>query len=1047
MRRPPLSSALFLAVLLLCAAVFVLYFAARNRMTSLQETVIQRVEQALQNNVVLEIGGARLGLRRGLGFRLYDLSLHERGDPQARILEARYLFAVLDVRALFRGEVRIQRIFVFQPRVFLSRDPAGKLNVDRLFSASYARQQARDRLSNQTLQETFGPLLWRDEISFKNGEMVYRDVADGGRERVRIVKVDLQVTNRLESDRLEIRALGEIVTPAVGATLDLQGDISGWKTAASLDGLSAALRLSLREGDLQGLTGCFGGIRPGDELRGTFGADLTYEGSLLLPGKGHLELVLEEPHVSLAAVHPHPFSPERVTLDAPFEAGKDGIAFFRSRIDVGSLPILWTGAFRFHEGKITHVDVDLSGEDLSLLEAKSYLPLGLLEGETWRFLTDMVKAGRVDARARLQGAPEDFSRLASPEGEDALYLWIRFRDCTVELPVREPYRPFHSAEGVLELSKGTLHFRGFRAAYGQTRIPEIRGSIVNLHQPVSHLSVQARARLYIPETFQELEHDLFPPAVRQLARSLQEADGKGTLQIRIDYVYGRQVEERLQVQGEAALEGVRATCTPLGISLTGVSGRVAFTEASVHSLNMNLVADRSPVRLTGGVRFGEETSGADGEFRFVSPRLHADDLAPWLGLGGRVSGSLHATGLVTWKAGHMGWQGALRADELEVSGGSFLFPARDLVLDTQGTADSLTVASLGVRVQDSHLSGQGRFESLKPLKGRVDLHASVLNLDRLLSQKRKKESPWNALIPTRVLRIFHPREEGGGTGTDVRLGVKCEQVIYRNFDASDVVIEGGVTSEKVRVEYAHGLCGGGSVIVQGDANLKDPNVPFSLLFGLSQIRTEAYARWFSFSPDFIEGTASLEGSLRGSLRPSGAWWKEVQGALSLYSDGCTIKRYDLLTKSLTLINFTQWTRVRLSDLYSRGLPCRQIKGNLRLQKGALSTEDLVLDTSIARVTFQGAYDVPQDRMDTEVTLQPMEQLDHVLDYLPLVGRVISGPDGNVVVFHYAVRGPLKDLRVELIPFKSLNERIRSPLQKLNGWMERMDKRLQGRDEP
>jgi len=249
------------------------------------------------------------------------------------------------------------------------------------------------------------------------------------------------------------------------------------------------------------------------------------------------------------------------------------------------------------------------------------------------------------------------------------------------------------------------------------------------------------------------------------------------------------------------------------------------------------------------------------------------------------------------------------------------------------------------------------------------------------------------------------------------------------------------------VEYAHGKRGGGGIIAQGGAELRDSRLPFSMLFGLSQIGTEAYGSWFSLPPGFIDGTASVEGSLRGNLRPSGSGWKEIHGAFSLYSDGGTIRRYELLSKTLTLINFTQWARVRLSDLYARGLPYRQIQGTLRLHKGVLSTEDLVLDTSIARVTLRGGYDVVHDRMDAEVTLQPMEQLDLVLDYLPVLGRVISGPDGTVVVFHYALHGPLKDLSIELIPLKSLNNRIGAPFKRLNRWWQYLEERRPFRDAP
>jgi len=1046
MHRPPFYPALFLAGLALLALVLLAYFPAVHLVNSLRDTVIQRLGEAMQQKVTLEIGGARLGLRHGLGFRMYDLSLSERGVAGERIFEAKYLFVALDLKALVRGNIRVGRLYLFQPRIFLSRDASGRLNVDRLFSAAYARRETGANVASEPLLETFGPLLWRDTVYLKNGEVVYRGSAGGGQPRVRVRNVDLQVNNRLPEDRVELALSGEIVSPAVFARLEVNGTLSGWSTARTPGELSCAFRMGVKEGDVAGLTGILPGLGPTDSLRGTMNASLSYEGALFLRGKGRLALTVDGPHVSLARVHPQPFSPDRLDLEARFEATREAVAFSEGRVDIGPLPIRWDGAFAFQQGSLAHLDVELAGEDLPLMEAKSYLPLGLLRGDAWRFLTAMVRGGRVDARARLQGAPADFARLKTPQGQDAIFLWLKFRDCSVSLPVPEEYLPFDRVYGELKLERGTLFFRHFRAAYGRTELPQMEGSIENVHQPVSHLCVRAGAQLCIPETFRELDHGIFPEAVRRIARSLQGAEGKGELHLQLDYTYGRKIRERLRVKGDAELEDVRAWCEPPGVSLSGVGGLVSFTESSVPRVDLRLTAGQSPLTLSGNVRFGGEKAGATGELRFASSALRAVDLGRWLGAGEQVQGVVDLRGAVAWRDGTMSWEGDLSARSLVMWAGAYGVPARHLRLEIEGGEDSLAIRALRARLGESEVEAEGRFSSLSPLAGRLDVRSPCLDLNRLLV-KRPGDAFWDALDKKGVLDFLFPHKEAGSPDREVRLGLKCRELRFREVSLSDAVVEGGVRARSVFLEHGHGNVEGGSVIVQGKADLKDPRLPFSVLFGLSQIRTEAYCRWLSFSPDFIQGTASVEGSLEGNLRPGGSGWKDLRGGFSLYSDGCTIKRYDLLSKTLTLINFTQWTRVRLSDLYARGLPCRQIKGTFRLQQGALLTDDLVVDTSVAVVGFEGGYNILQDRLDAEVTLRPMEQLDQVLDLLPVVGKVIRGPDGTFVVFHYEVRGPLKDPKVELIPFKSLNERAGSPFEKVSDWLRNLDDRLQGRQPP
>jgi len=487
---------------------------------------------------------------------------------------------------------------------------------------------------------------------------------------------------------------------------------------------------------------------------------------------------------------------------------------------------------------------------------------------------------------------------------------------------------------------------------------------------------------------------------------------------------------------------VRAICDPPGVSLSRVSGRLAFTESSISSVDMALKVDGSPVRINGRVRFGGSETGATGTIGFESEALESGGLARWLGDPDRLQGTVSAAGNVGWKQGRLSWEAYLRGDRLQAAAGSYLLPLEDLHVEVEGGENSLSLRALTARVAGNDMRASGRWTSLKPLIGRIDVQTPVWDVNSFFRQ-RTEMRPREAGIDQEIVDLLRPREAEKTTETDVRFRLKCERLTLRNISLSEVISEGRIAGRKCEVEFLHGKTGGGSLIVQGEADLKDVRRPFSLVFGLSQIRTEEYCRWFSLSPDVIQGTASLEGTLTGSLSPAGPWQKDLGGAFSVYSDGCTIKRYDLLSKALALINFTQWTQVRLSDLYARGVACRQIKGNFRVGSGVLFTDDLVIDTSIAVVTFQGSYDILRDHTDAEVSLRPMEQLDQVLDFLPLVGWVIRGPDGTFVVFHYDVEGPMKDLQINLIPFKALNNRFGSPLRKLNGWLRSLDDRLQG----
>jgi len=93
--------------------------------------------------------------------------------------------------------------------------------------------------------------------------------------------------------------------------------------------------------------------------------------------------------------------------------------------------------------------------------------------------------------------------------------------------------------------------------------------------------------------------------------------------------------------------------------------------------------------------------------------------------------------------------------------------------------------------------------------------------------------------------------------------------------------------------------------------------------------------------------------------------------------------------------------------------------------GRVSTEDLLIDTSVASVAAVGSYNYIDDDFDLQLAVKPLEQLDSAMDQLPFVGKILKGQDGTTAVFYYTLSGPLKDPRAAVIPFKGTNERLRT----------------------
>ncbi len=943
----------------------------------------------------------------------------------------------LDIGSLLGGEVRIEALYGVRPRIYFVRDVSGRLNVEELFSARYVRENSPEGLEEDSLGQTFGPLLWRDRVDFEQGEIFLRDESLDESEVLWVQDLDLSVRNRLESDTLAVGLSGDVKRPLTFGSFSLEGEVKGWKEARRVSELSASVTVQVQDVDLRGLQDPLAGFMQGSRIRGKLKGTLFYEGCLLLPGQGWMELDVQRPLFQSTDVHPRPFEPEHLFLKAGFDADRDHMAFTESMLDLGGLEIEWGGRLGFDQGKVSFLDLSLEGRGLSLAEAVQYIPLGLLDSDVWHFLVNMSKGGEIDVRTRLKGTPEDFSLMETPQGEDALYLWIRFKDTKVLLPVEESYLPFHTLNGVLELTSGTLYFRDFKGWYGRSPMSDIQGSIRNIHHSFSFLHVGARAVLDVPEIFRELDHGIFPETIRLISRGMSHVSGEGSLGIRFDYEFGSEAEEILRITGDVDLADVQARYDDLNLNLREAAGRVSFTESSVSDIQLNMMAGESPVRIEGGVRFASQGQDTDGEIRLLSEPFLAKDLVTMLGGKDEISGALSCRARIGWREGSMNWLATLRGERFRVKTDSHLFSGEDLRAKWLGENGSIRLQDLACRLQGNALFATGEWTSFNPLVGTLEVRSPTLNLARLFQHKRDLPT-WEKILKREKGRWVSPEWT---QGCRLRLKVGCEKLLRETVSLEDVYLEGSVEEGQVFVKHARARAGGGGITLKGQGDLRDEQIPFTLLYSLSQVPAEDIFRWLSMTPGVLKGPLFLEGNLKGALRPSGSWTEKLDGRASLNSGPCTIARYDLLGKILTMVNFTQWAKVRLSDLNTRGIPCRQIKGSFQIHEDSISTEDLVVDSNIALADLKGEYDLGKDRLDVDLSLRPMEQLDQMLDRIPVVGEVIHGPDGTVVEFNYKIAGPLGDPEVKLVPMRGLNNRISDPLKRLNDMLQSVGERL------
>ena len=1026
-----------LSVLLIALAVAALLaLPALFYLSKMDEAVVRMIEDALQKKVVL--GDIRISLDQGLGFRLDHLSIFDREGEQALLFSADHLFVGLNLRSLIQGKPRIQGVYAYRPRIFVTRDASGEINLTHLYAPRYVRENLPGDMEKHPLAQTFGPLLWKNRIDLEAGEIHFRDTLSQDPTVFSVQNLYLHMNSRLLRDELHVKVSGEIVKPQGGGSFSLSGNIRSWREARSLASLQGDMNLAFQNLSLESIAGHLPPKVRGRKFTGSVSGALSYEGALLLPGRASLTLNLQSPVWDNPQVHTKVLAPNSVVIQAAGEIRRDEFLLNPSEIRFGGLRIQAEGGLLAKKGPFSFLDLRLSGKDLPLLEAMAYLPLGLLRAKVWPFLVDMTKGGSLDARADLVGELSDFSHMDTQQGENSFKLGLDVRDVTVVLPVGESYLPFRSVQGALELTDGELRFKGFSASYGKAWIRQTNGSIRDIHKSKSQLDIIGNVDLDFREAVQELDHGIMPDVVREVSRQIHHASGKGDLRIQILYDYGKDMEDRIRIAGRTSLDRVEARYGSFPLPFQAVAGTVEFTESSLSHLEIGMLIGDTPVEVQGQIRFGATEGAPTGEIRWASDRLDCSDLLALLGKDKVVEGTLPGQGAFRLQRTLSSWDATLGPGNATVAGDRYVFPLTDLRLALASDGNSTVNQETSFQVFGNKLVCRGQFRSLSPLAGKVEITSPAVNLESLLQQK-KPDAPLRRLLKT------DDKTESSWDKIDLDVALDLGSVSFRGLALQEVRGHGAIARGKIRLEEVQAGIGQGRVALFGEAGKDQQRFPFSVQFSLKEVLSEDLIRSFSATPEFLQGPATLQGDIRGIYDPRGRWSSSLSGKVAIESGEGVIQRYDLLAKVLTLVNMTQWSKIRLTDLQARGIPYRSIQGNLQIENGTLSTQDLQVDSNVAVFNLNGTYDFLQDHMRLLLSLRPMEQLDEVLDLLPVVGRVVQGPDGTIVIFYYRLEGPRNNPEVTLIPFKNLNGQIwKIPVEGLNRWLRTVEEALRGK---
>ena len=169
----------------------------------------------------------------------------------------------------------------------------------------------------------------------------------------------------------------------------------------------------------------------------------------------------------------------------------------------------------------------------------------------------------------------------------------------------------------------------------------------------------------------------------------------------------------------------------------------------------------------------------------------------------------------------------------------------------------------------------------------------------------------------------------------------------------------------------------------------------------------------------VRGLATIKATLNARGDGLKSMKQTMNGIISLKIDRGVLRKFNSLSKIVSILNVSQLLRFSLPDMARDGMPFNEITATIGVKDGVLSTQDFFVDSNVMHVTSVGNLDLVKETVDMLIGVQPLQTVDRVVSRIPVVGWILSGGDGSLITTYFEVKGKFENPDVSAIPVKTM----------------------------
>ncbi len=1040
---------------------------------SLTGFALQQLEQELNRKI--DVGRANLQLLPHPLLELDDVVVHDR-DPSRTLVAAKHIELSLRVFPLLKKKVVAKRLRFEQPRLELRRDRSGRWNI------APGDQDQAEPADESVMPDPLTMLLWVRETTVVGGTLtVVDEFREDGVRTVQLNGLDALVSVPPAARHADLRLAATIPSPQASSSMTVTGRMTladstvrigaespvAGDSTMQFEGSGELLNVDIRQ------MAEFLGPRPVPErlagsanlrtrfrvVPGVNGYDVVLSDvtanveRVSFTGQGNLSALMSAQPTFSFTLSSSPVSLDELLTHFPVQWLPGDMERFAAERAIGGTVEVVTASITGSTAPEPHISItgEFHVKEARALLGKRRLPAQHLAG------TVFVEPGRT----KIAGLSGEYGPMKISAGRATISY--PESDAWLELEVDGEM----AAADLMTLLAGSLDSKEIARALGELR--EVAGEASLSYQLAGSLTAAEGLKIVkaelqprnmsflspglpdrvtglsgrIVSTDKGSEFHGLSAKLGQAQLDLQggmESDGQEQwkdLSVRVKgdttdlarwypHVFSGEGAPRgafgsqISLNGPVATPQFHATVDLKEIGLTFAEGmsKPAGTPGSLEVEGKwlkNKVAALShaellvpPFRLAGKGSIRVEPQLAV-DASLASGPIVLGSLPPGSPLESFTSGILEVSMDVkgrgpdtkTWQ--YNGWiavtDGTLAPKGLEA-------PLSNVYLRTQLVRNSADIKRLAFRIKDSDVRLSGSIKNWQTTpKIDVTIESYQLDLDLLIPKGRR--SPVRDFL------------EHLAAGSQTAATVAIDRGLYKELVFTDLSSQLHIRDGAIYVDQITGEASGGRI----DGRLairipKQKSAAVEASFTLSDIPFEKVLLLAGDESRMITGGLTATGTMRGSGDDARGVLASLNGKADFAIRKGRVQKGTVLPKIVGILNLPALLAGKV-DLSRDGFPFDKITGSLMIKDGLATEDELIVDSSIMKMSAAGTYDIPSDQLNAVVAVSPFGSYSSALKSIPLFGKIFAGERKGLLTAIFEVRGSAKDPEVTYRPLDSL----------------------------